>query len=224
MEKLTPEASSKFNPKTCKGLPSAISLQVSVGGAWLCNWLDGLARSLCGPEAAPASHFPQTDCKKGQVTKGIYGPPSFVSLESAALQSSLENKLKMRLPTDGWMKSAQTWRHRTTLLHRPYCQLVASAHLIKETERGLWLPTIGAQEGKGAGKLRYKGSPHFRGVKMSEGLRTCETDPIYLNPYFAAAVMGYPMSWVLCMDLAMQSFRKSPLSSSPRSSIVEDWV
>ena len=59
----------------------------------------------------------------------------------------------------------------------------------------IWLPNLNASEYKGASRKRYKGSPHFRGTKMSEGLRTCEDDPQYLDPSFAEAVMGYPISW-----------------------------
>lgn len=67
---------------------------------------------------------------------------------------------------------------------------------ISETGYGL-LPTIGANEGKGSSSKRYVGSPHFRGAKMSEGLRTCLSDPIYTHPNFAEAVMGYPKDWTL---------------------------
>ena len=59
----------------------------------------------------------------------------------------------------------------------------------------LFIPTIGKNEYKGAGATRFRGSPHFRGAKMSEGLRTSETDLIYLSPSFAEAVMGFPIGW-----------------------------
>jgi DNA-cytosine methyltransferase len=55
---------------------------------------------------------------------------------------------------------------------------------------------IGANHrGKGSSQKRYKGSPDFRGAKMSEGLRTCLSDPIYTHPNFAEAVMGFPKDW-----------------------------
>ena len=57
------------------------------------------------------------------------------------------------------------------------------------------LPTISANEFKGASRNRYIGSKHFRGAKMSEGLRISSTDPTYLNPSFAEVVMGYPIGW-----------------------------
>lgn len=46
----------------------------------------------------------------------------------------------------------------------------------------LTLPTLGKNENKGSSRKRFLGSPDFRGAKMSEGLRTCADDPIYLNP------------------------------------------
>ena len=59
----------------------------------------------------------------------------------------------------------------------------------------LFLPTIGKNEPKGASRNRFRGSEHFRGAKMSEGLRTCEADPNYLHPSFAEAAMGFPIGW-----------------------------
>jgi hypothetical protein len=59
----------------------------------------------------------------------------------------------------------------------------------------LSLPTIGASEWKGVPYKRFRGSPHSRSGRMSEGLRTCETDPIYLHPSFGELAMGFPIGW-----------------------------
>jgi DNA (cytosine-5)-methyltransferase 1 len=64
----------------------------------------------------------------------------------------------------------------------------------------LFLPTLGKNETKGASRKRHLGSPHFRGAKMSEALRTCEEDPTYLHPSFAEAVMGFPIGWGVLPD------------------------
>ena len=61
--------------------------------------------------------------------------------------------------------------------------------------RRLFLPTIGKNEPKGASSKRFLGSAHFRGAKMSEGLRNCATDQTYLHPSFAEAAMGFPIGW-----------------------------
>lgn len=58
-----------------------------------------------------------------------------------------------------------------------------------------FLPTITASEGKGSGRSRYRGSLSFRGAKMAEGLRTCQSDPIYTHPNFAEAVFGLPKDY-----------------------------
>jgi hypothetical protein len=73
---------------------------------------------------------------------------------------------------------------------------------------GYSLPTIGKNEFKGSSKARYLGSPEFRGAKMSEGCRTCETDPIYLNHLFAEKVMGFPTMWTGLVKLEMHSFQE----------------
>jgi len=72
----------------------------------------------------------------------------------------------------------------------------------------LMLPTIGANEGKGSSKERFLGSPAFRGAKMSEGLRTCAADPIYLNPSFAELTMMWPLEWTDLKPLAMARFQE----------------
>jgi hypothetical protein len=59
----------------------------------------------------------------------------------------------------------------------------------------LSIPTICTNEYKGSGKKRFRNSEDYHGAKTSEGLRTCEEDPIYLNPSFAEMMMGYPLGW-----------------------------
>lgn len=81
----------------------------------------------------------------------------------------------------------------------------------------LFLPTLGKQEPKGSSKKRFRGSPHFRGAKMSEGLRICADDPIYLHPSFSEAVMGFPIGWTELEPVAMQSSPKSPNLSDAQS-------
>jgi hypothetical protein len=76
------------------------------------------------------------------------------------------------------------------------------------SESGFMLPTTGANEGKGSSKARYLNSPGFHGAKMSEGLRTCETDWTYLNPLFAELTMMWPSGWTDLKPLAMDKFQE----------------
>ncbi len=87
-----------------------------------------------------------------------------------------------RWPAAGVMQNGIAWA-REPLAH----PIIAPEHT--------FLPTMGAQEGKGSSRVRYKGSPSFRGAKMSEGLRTCPEDPIYTHPNFAEAVFGLPKDY-----------------------------
>lgn len=89
-----------------------------------------------------------------------------------------------RWPPAGMMRNGIAWE-REPLAH----PIIAPEHT--------FLPTLAAQEGRGSGRKRYKGSPNFRGAKMSEGLRTCQNDPIYTNPHFAEAVFGLPKDYTL---------------------------
>lgn len=73
---------------------------------------------------------------------------------------------------------------------------------------GWWLPTICKSESKGSGRSRWRGSPEYRGAKMSEALRTCREDPIYLTPSFAEIAMGFPITWTELQPLEMHSFHK----------------
>jgi hypothetical protein len=76
------------------------------------------------------------------------------------------------------------------------------------TQVAQMLPTPTANEGKGAGRKRYIGSPHYRGAKTSEALRTCETDPIYPNPSFMEWLMGWPIGWARLEPLETGRFRQ----------------
>ena len=81
----------------------------------------------------------------------------------------------------------------------------------------LFLPTLGKNEPKGSSRKRFRDSEHFRGAKMSEGLRISESDPIYLHPSFAEAVMGFPIGWTELERQATPSSRKSRKSSGGQS-------
>ena len=72
----------------------------------------------------------------------------------------------------------------------------------------LTIPTIGKNENKGSSSKRFIGSPDFRGAKMSEGLRICAEDPIYLNPLFAELVMMWPSGWTDLQPLEMVKCRE----------------
>jgi hypothetical protein len=81
------------------------------------------------------------------------------------------------------------------------------ARLIVESASGFMLPTIGKNEFRSTSASRYLGSKDFRGAKMCEGLRTCETDPTYIHPSFAEKTMDFPTMWTGLAPLGMHKFQ-----------------
>ena len=79
---------------------------------------------------------------------------------------------------------------------------------IEETEFGLSLPTIVKSDSNATSKNRFLNSRHFRGAKMSEGLRICETDPTSVHPSFGEKTMGWPTMWTGLAPLEMDKFQE----------------
>lgn len=99
-------------------------------------------------------------------------------------------------PCWGMMRAGECWARGTRV---PFTNGIGSGLLA--------LPTICKSEFRGAGRKRYVGSKDFRGAKMSEALRTCLADPIYLHPCFAELAMGFPITWTELAPLAMHRFQ-----------------
>lgn len=218
MESLTKEASVTCNQAISTDLPNATSLQASEDGLVPFALWDGKTPGPHGPPPCHASRSPQVGNGVANSTVDTSGLISTGSSRSASLALSLANKLKERLDFDGLTVYVQIWKRRRTPLGRLYWEHTASVpRTFDKGYTGYRFPTIGANEFRGTSRKRFVGSLHFRGAKMAEGLRICEDDPTYLNPWFAACVMGFPMEWQVCMDTAMQSFPKSRRSSSKPS-------
>jgi len=99
-------------------------------------------------------------------------------------------------PRWGSMRSGECWERK------PLEQFIA------ESEFGLSLPTPCKNEFAGTGKKRFRGSPHFRGAKTAEALRTCETDKTYSHPQFIEEIMGWPIGWSAIAPLATDKFQE----------------
>lgn len=60
-----------------------------------------------------------------------------------------------------------------------------------------FLPTLGASDGAGSSRSRYKGSQNTMRGRMSDGLRTSLNDLPCTNPNFAEAMFGLPKDYTL---------------------------
>ena len=113
--------------QTCAATPSATSSPGSASGATPSASPDGPTTGPSGPEAAPASPSAPPVKAKASKTSAISGLSSIGSSQSAALQLSLESRLRARTASAGSTLYTLTWKHRATPLGLSICALRASA-------------------------------------------------------------------------------------------------
>lgn len=120
------ETSGTLYPPNSPGIPSATFSLESAHGHMSCDEPGGSTMPRCGPAPARASLSARQAAELGLMTSGTYGPPSSTSSHSAALQSSLENKLRQRTASLGSTLFKLTWKERVTPAGRSISALRAS--------------------------------------------------------------------------------------------------
>jgi len=116
----------------------------------------------CGQGVAPASLSPSLASVKAPPMSGTFGPTSSGLSPSAALQSSLENKLRARMAGYGSPEYALIWKHWDMRSGPPICALRASGRRISGKDCTGW-PHEGWKSPKATeGMGRYS---QFRGKK-----------------------------------------------------------
>ena len=103
-----------------------ISSQASVSGATHSDSRAGPTTGPCGPAVAPASPSASPAEAKAPTTRDTSGPSGSVSSASAALQSSLESRLRHLTASRGSTLYALTWKARVTPSGLLICALRAS--------------------------------------------------------------------------------------------------
>ena len=139
------------------------------------------------------------DQECGEKWRGSFTKYSLDSFSWKTHQCSLLGGLEEFLetwPKWGLMQNGECWEAK---MLGPF---------IEETEFGLSLPTIVKSDSNATSKNRFLNSRHFRGAKMSEGLRICETDPTSVHPSFGEKTMGWPTMWTGLAPLAMDKFQE----------------
>ena len=175
---------------------------------------------LFGPVPVPVSPSPQQAKARRPMTNATCGLAGFLSSASAALQSSLESRLRQLLDGAGSTLFSLIWKRKSTPAGRPYSQLVVSARRISGNEFS-FTQTLCARDARslaGARDQRRKPTP---GESLASAIGRSLDFPqqTYLDPRKSGLWMGFPETWVRCAPTATRSSRKSqPPSSEPSSS------
>lgn len=119
-------------------LLNIISSRESEAGRLHSGWLRGQMINPCGREAAPASHLAPLESKKEHQTTDTSGQHGSISSASFVLQSCLESKLRVQLPTDGLMMFSKGWKSKATPLGLRYFQLLRVRGGMEGTGFSLW--------------------------------------------------------------------------------------
>jgi hypothetical protein len=123
---------------TLAAIETAISSQALVFGHSPCETLAGPTPARSGPPRAPASLSARQVKELGLLTSGICGPRSITSSKSAALQSSLVNRLQARTSILGSTLYKLTWKAWDTPAGRSLSRLRASVPRTSATEPTGW--------------------------------------------------------------------------------------
>jgi hypothetical protein len=162
MEKSTSDQLWMFSLTTSEASPSAISSPASGSGPTPSALQAGPTIAPSGPAHALANPSAPRARARASQTSAISGPSSTGSSASAALQSSLESRLRARTASAGSTLYSLTWKDRATPSGRQICALRASAPRISASAFGLLLkawPTPLAADSRGrAGAAAHKDS------------------------------------------------------------------
>lgn len=124
-------------PTTSGDTSACISLPASPDGIMPSTSPDG-AMVLFGPAPLLVSRSRPPAREQVATTRGTFGRIGSISSASAALQASLENRLRRLSAGDGWMLFAQTWKRRVTPRGRWYWEHTASARRTSDSGCGGW--------------------------------------------------------------------------------------
>ena len=142
---------------------NVISSPASAGGPSPCDWRDGPTIAPSGPHPAHASLSARQAKALGLLTSGTFGQRSTTLSESAALQSSLANKLQAKTASVGSTLYKLTWKDRATPAGRLISALRASARPTSGSasgglEKGWTTPQAHDTTGRSLGQKELHGT------------------------------------------------------------------
>ncbi len=142
-----------FEPTTCADSLNATSSQASAGGRSRSGSPDGLMIDRSGAAPALASHSVRQAKAEGRTTRVTFGRSSAVSFASAALQSSLESRLRARLDGYGSPMYLLTSKHWPIAQQAPIYARRASGRSTSDSDSIGW-PTATARDAHRGGQAK----------------------------------------------------------------------
>ncbi len=146
-------------PPISPATPNATSSPGSELGLSPFASLDGLTIDLFGQAVARASLSARQASAMGLTMSGTFGRRGTISSGSAALQSSLANRLQARMAGRGSTLFTMTWKEQATPAGRRFCLLRASAPRTSGTDFGSW-PTPIRADGRGSAGVGKRELPN----------------------------------------------------------------
>jgi hypothetical protein len=203
-ETWTPGPSRTSVPMTSAATPNAISSPASGSGPSLSGKPGGPTNVPSGPAPAHASLSPRQAKAAGLLTSGTSGRPGIGSSNSAALQSSLESRLRVALsPTNGSTLYKMTWKPWITPSGRSRFQLLAWPRRSSGIVYTGWpTPKVGNSKGRGrverSKQGRIEDTIHVilwpGGITRAGSIAATE-ERAPLNPDFCRWLQGVPAIW-----------------------------
>lgn len=168
MESSTREASRTCTPTTSRASPAAIFSPASGYGTTLLLWPDIQPIKRSGRGAVPANLSPRQAKEAGSLTSGTSGRAGSTSSVSAALQSSLESRLRARTQNLGSTLFKMTWKAWATPSGRSRFRLRASVLRTSETGSTGWPTPVknDSSNTRNATAVRSPGSNHHAGTTL----------------------------------------------------------
>jgi len=132
---------------TSRATRRSTSSRASAAGRTPSVYRCGLTIDLFGPAVAHASHSAPPASSAAPTTSATSGPSSATSSRSAALQLSLESRLRAALGGSGSLEYALTWKVWDMQSGPPICALRASGRRTSGSDFGGW-PTARQTDGE----------------------------------------------------------------------------